>query len=829
MINNRFASYDDFQNESILLSQKARPMRLCFLIPPRDAQALSRSVEICTSLWGGTFNFMIPMILKRPLGWSDQFDKNSARKIIEGYLDAFEPDCLINFCDSSVIQKLSLDAYRVIHRDDFADENPRSIGISAFNLYEQLFHTEFKFERKYKPKFVSYTSKESSLEPLASICFGRFPLKDQWPPLKTKYTDVFGPESIELDYSNLLELQTSKIYTPLNTTSVGLSISRNYTSARRAVYLLDPANVIDLIDFWNLRALGWQMVAIPCTNGYEIGNSANELLREFIEPPSSSIDSIRTVLLKGRSISQNLFKRCVSQFDSDLINGAQARMAIQEWYPRIWIEYARPFDGVERCELTFNTRARNVNAFIKGRTIRIEALSAGFDNSFRTAFDANWINVVKPMELGIDLSSTLNLPRRNSALKRLLGSGSISVTAVNSEGICLWTVNSDQKFNLKLPEGIDIIGELLKGLKLDLRMSDPGRSCWELLRVLGDLYSVRYLANAALIQILNELASKILTDKEQSGKEDTTNSGKKKWIHGTTLPVEHFKSLLKDACKYDELESEFMAKFLAERGVLRVGLNIVCPICQFKNWYTPSNLSDSLICERCLRSFAFPASNPPKGGWSYRTQGVFSLSNFASGAYTTALSLGFFSSQLSGAGFAIPSFEIKVDTKAIAECDFAIWWRDSSKPSFELFPILGECKTFGELKRADIIKMKKLMQLFPEAIFVFSTLRERLTPKESKMLKALALYGRKRWRVGQEGGHLLILTSEELLTSDPPPDCWQKRSKQFPNLSTHYENSQFGSKLITLCDVTQQLHLGMEPYHHWLKEYYDKKASRAKT
>ena len=82
--------------ETIDINIRLRPIRFGFLVRPSDTKNLREIFQTNTCLWGGLFNPIIPFISKVPTWWERhgiRFD--SANQIMNGYLDFFEPDFLV--------------------------------------------------------------------------------------------------------------------------------------------------------------------------------------------------------------------------------------------------------------------------------------------------------------------------------------------------------------------------------------------------------------------------------------------------------------------------------------------------------------------------------------------------------------------------------------------------------------------------------------------------------------------------------------------------------------------------------------------------------------
>ncbi|MDP3758234.1 MAG: hypothetical protein Q8Q86_00795, partial [Candidatus Daviesbacteria bacterium] len=96
---------------------KLRPLKIAFLVDPRNKKALLEAIQINSFLWGGTYNPIIPVAKRIPAAWkkNDKFInfRNTAKSITLGYIDTFDPDYFVAVgnCD---IKHLKLDKERII-------------------------------------------------------------------------------------------------------------------------------------------------------------------------------------------------------------------------------------------------------------------------------------------------------------------------------------------------------------------------------------------------------------------------------------------------------------------------------------------------------------------------------------------------------------------------------------------------------------------------------------------------------------------------------------------------------------------------------------------
>src|SRR5208282_4334078 len=70
---------------------RVRPLRLAFAVDPQDRQALRRIVRANSCLWGGRYNYIIPVFKRTPTRYREKyFSVPSAAKLINGLIEAFQ-------------------------------------------------------------------------------------------------------------------------------------------------------------------------------------------------------------------------------------------------------------------------------------------------------------------------------------------------------------------------------------------------------------------------------------------------------------------------------------------------------------------------------------------------------------------------------------------------------------------------------------------------------------------------------------------------------------------------------------------------------------------
>lgn len=127
-----------------------------------------------TCLWGGKYNPIIPCLKQVPRWWSrDKFSQDTATETVNGYLDFFEPDFLVE-ADPGLSKGLGFDEERVLPLSAIltveGDRERKGQGLSVISLYRHLYHEEFQFARRHEHNIVDVAAKKKSFRGL-SACF----------------------------------------------------------------------------------------------------------------------------------------------------------------------------------------------------------------------------------------------------------------------------------------------------------------------------------------------------------------------------------------------------------------------------------------------------------------------------------------------------------------------------------------------------------------------------------------------------------------------------------------------------------------------------------
>lgn len=751
-----------------------RPIRLAYVVLPDDLKTLRTALESNTCLWGGVQNPIVPLHGRRPKYWENRWEWPGGVEYAKGLLNGFEPDFVVE-TEKGLAAKLDLPERRVIALVDVLDKNrdPHvGYGVSAVDVLSHAYDKELKFVRRRKLKAVWSDVARPTLFEAAAL--GAYPEDESLQYFKRAFTDAFEPESVAGNHAAIFDALVSLAVTPLRTHQYGLEdqLGMGWRAYDPVLFLLDPECTSDVIDFWNLRAWGVRCFPIPMDSVKETAAVAAALItRENVKLRGNPNPHMRhrTTLLKARSVSRQAFEQAAELLQPR----SQHSLALQDWMPRYW-------HSSERGELV--GASDDLDIIVEGRHIRFDLLEPGFGFHRSSAGLPHWANTVSLR----DFSSTetgLVFPRDGEELRLLLRAFDHGGLQALRNGIAVISTGATVTQHWEVPDGQAVVREWFKAQKLPFRPSAAGKTAVEVARALGGLSGLRVLDS---VEVLKKL--------------EGASGG------GSILQHELF-GLLKKEEEHPEAPGNVL-RLLVQRNVLRIGLRLDCPSCETEGWFALEELATPLRCSRCLRTFAFPGDRPPNRKWAYRTQGPFALSGYAKGAYATLFALRCLGPTHDAEMTWFPGCEIGPENSKY-ELDFVAFWRSRWARSGPARVIIGECKTFDKFTQKEVRRFRGVARHFPETIRVFATLRQELENDERASIASLAREGR---RLGGSRSPVLVLTATELLSTSRPPYCYEDAGPRFEKFKNFNVAQMAGDDyLLGLCDLTQQIHLGMEP------------------
>jgi hypothetical protein len=805
------------------LSIRLRPIRFAYLVNPSDIKSLLKIFESNTCLWGGMFNPIIPFYKKTPDWWSNYpFKRDNFRQIVEGYLNYFEPDFIVESNQGlakqfGIPEEFTISLDELIVNKSVYGETWNAYGLNAFDIYKSLYQQELKFQRRHREKFAIINSKIKKYKLIAACLFGSFSENTNSAYIESAFKDVFNPDIIEFDKKTIISIYENKIITPLR---ISRTKYRVYDSSRNEpmLYFFDETKSQDLVDFWNLRIIYPEAIAIPIQFLDVLKKFCQDyIIRNNIQLPGSNGGyKVHTTLQPSRSITYNKIEDIFKEYlNAEKKGGA----TISSTYPSIWKDSPEFVWRPKRSVLNGGEKRIEITMEPSYRGITFETLSPDFPERIRNRY--RWANVVNLSDWSFKDEVTTIYPDNlfNPSFPRISQQGKMRT---NSEGLIIFPRHKESKDFWTLSDGTSAMINYLNIKKMKAEISDAGKTLQQIVRTIGGLHSARLIANPKLLELLNKMAHK------QVKSEKNENEIVKEYL-GRTVQYSEINKLINEITQSQFFSSTDLASLISNK-VIQLGLEVECEQCGNRNWYLINNLDYKLSCENCLNQYDFPSANPTnrKINWSYRVIGPFSKPDYAGGGYSAALALRLFRDNLGSFSDSkiswSTSLNLETGNKQKWEIDFLLWYQRERiiENNYRIEFIAGESKSFGmqSFRRKDVQSLKRMATFFPGSILVFATMKNELSKEEKQIITPLALWGRESLKNGKTRAPVVILTATELFATDDLRSIYTNKGGQFAKIvSPAYVDL---GNLRVLSNITQQIHLGMNSYHSWLEEKYKK-------
>lgn len=791
---------EDTGERTIRVDRTLRPLRLAFLLRPSDHETFRAVLEANTSRWGGVFNPIIPRYRARPAHWEQRIGAPpSAAEIAQGYLKVFEPDFVVRTAERQETG-LELNERLVIPFSELQEtervDGSVTWGLSAFALYRDAYLREFRFVRRHAPEVVLPVSADSKNELLVGTLFGLFPADRSLGFLRRAYEDAFEPSRVEVTADNYLETLRARpgVGTPLGIGAGGIERRPARRFHERLVFLFDGRRVADLMEFWNLRALGHRPLPVP--RGWVEGflRSYKQLQEDHRIAPLNDDEGLWVT--GARRVSDTEVKNLASE----LRGVARGKVGVG-FRLDLWDDQQLRLNHFARVRIRH--RNDDVEVTSKDGRVQFSPLAPNWEGDTGMTWRAAWVNTVRLRDWGFDSDLAAVFPPDLDDVTRLVeGFGPYPVTAT-SEGIVVRADSLHQHQFWTLPTGEEVFRAWLARHGFAAELSPAGRTASQLIHAVGGLERTAIVEHPPLIRLLDRAARGLVEETSATGQ-----SRRRVISYDEIMTV--LRSLHAGA---PERARGHLAELVGSR-VLRQGLVLQCPLCEQTNWYAIAELDDQQTCERCLRPFPFPVGAPPeRNEWAYRPQGPFSTPGCADGGYAVALALRFFVASVASQTDNATWVASMVDRRGNGgfEFDFGVWLEPRFGVGDEPNLVLGECKTFNAFESRDFRRARRLATTFPQATFAFATLRHTISDGEQTELRKLYATGRRGGYYPMDG-RIVVLTAHELCDPDShvlgPPYIWKGKGGRFDEVAERYSRQD---DIAALSRATLELHAGLTP------------------
>lgn len=786
-----------------------RPIKIAFVVNPSERTAVQRAVDINNALWGGVFNPIIPALARARRNWQ-RFpgDVFNPRKTLDGYIDAFDPDyiCPLGSCAAKSFKHLRQPT--LSEQEIFP--NPKemgkpNIGIGLRAVADFVYDTEFKFIRSHPLKVVAHVAPTRNKLYLSAV-HGCIPESD-----------------VQKHFRALTTLSCFGQIKPTLLTPYGRQDAINLIAMNRwgidwhhlgsapddpTIYVLNPNDALDVIDFWNLRALGWQVLPTPieCYKDTSFCADITSLVISAHRPLPGNNHGVylHALVLSSRGTRPDVFNAITDAIQPPLPKSDQGpHLHVSTHYPRIWDVTSREYD---RCVCPEFFEHRKTIHFDQGKgSISVRTQAPEFSITQRSSLKPSFANVLRPRLFDLPGSLAEVIPPGGEDYTRSIGLAGWKEWHASRSGLVHIAKSHDQSayFSLSSIDGEKMLCEHLKPQGLSLTPSSSGLMARSALQYLGHLLFSGGISSRPIITMLIELA--------KAGY----------WA------VSRFEGELSEALNQSEFpwERARVIEDLIERRVITLGISIACPTCARESWHSISAVHERVHCQHCLISFPTPIHDTKKLRWSYRILGPFSGTNGADGIYPVLFTIRFLKTALDLGITACLSSEYNTNGKP-RELDGTflvektIWGVGTRTLCFL------EGKTGNGFTAKEVQYMDDLGRRFPGSTLIFSTLADALSPKEQDLLRPVIYRNMRLRKRGRPHNDVLVLTGNELFASIGLHHSWERIGGRHKDIAVKTSGRFW--QLADICESTNELYLNTPTFHSWMKAQLRQRINRAK-
>jgi hypothetical protein len=725
--------------ESIHVRQFLRPIRYAFLVNEGDLDATLQAASLNAALWGGIFNPIIPLT---------PADSRNA------LLRAFDADLLVNLKASELTAELA-DQYKnriviptqLVRKDNWTKRRELHLGFDIIPLLRYVHEKEVRFSTKPTRAALIVPQAGDGWPEFVTVAYGTF----HWlPEMDSNFEEMFR-RALRAQTIDLLAFTPPPGYEtlllPLDFTKYGLRLFGGPASfSSHIVFIGDHEKQLDLIEFWNIRASGCNVIFVPIAAYKAFEPLIRLVAAEGHYPINQSVENYAD-LQKSPTLSDAKFAE-VCDWIATLGIGKLPR---RNWRPRFGEEietnagdlYVAGLAASEGEEISVLQDRQMTPVKIippphlAGQTVwkgqfrwSVEVtLSGGFRNpEFMFSFpkEPRVEEVVCRAVMG--MPGEVRLGRRGIVIQQ------------DYVGSILYLMPVSTK---------EVMHALFRQAGLKAEPSGPGQYAEQIVNKMGSLHGgCRVFKIRGVREILKRLGNGSELTKGNMHQIVTSEDPDE---HGLNWRPELYRSITLRYGQGKSLDFGIIFDVLLEKRIIRPGFVFRCRTCFMEDWYHVSEFTEEYTCRYCFRSQRVNFAS--MGAWQYRADGLFRIPESAQGSVAVILSLWRFEHFAHGyhGRYVTSQNLVADDTRRRYEIDYAYVFTETFDTSYQL--VLGQAKNFWDFTEDEMHTMAKLADRFSRKPYLaFSTLKDHFSDSEKARLRELA--GR--------GYSVIALTREEL-------------------------------------------------------------------
>jgi hypothetical protein len=661
------------------VSCNIRPARIAFVINKAEPAILEDVFRVNTVLWGGLLNPVIVLddSTRKKTGRQYQYDATPYAEEVRLLLREFDPDLLINFDGSILPASFNVFKERTFTKDAL-HWNPWGRGEVPFFLevwpfLRNYWRSEVRFSKE-PPHQFAYMEPSGPLKTYLTAVFGAFADDDEG---KKVLIEHFGAKLVTYD-AEFRKAPRHELIFPIGATQFDLRIPSPKPRSSDIFFLLDPTQMHDVVDYWNLRAAGFRTFCLP-VDCYEDYAERAKAFSHWAMDPSVPKPFRGPTIVKARSVEDAVSIQ-VAQWFSSL--DSELAPSVMGWVPRFGERH-------ERVEPDIEIRAASA------RDVSQQVMMSDTSGELQFPPPCELSESDQSQHWAIDLTAfganedtTFRLPWLKPSCDKVAEysfghSFGPAAARVSKHGIVAMARGNHDRTLVREPKVTSVWTAYLKECGFAyLKTSSAGLALDRIIEQLGGIHRCEIFQNAGVRQLV-----------------DVLSNGSPKSAHFVRQSI--YKAI---PAKEDQAtKGRGILKNLISLQLLRQGFELQCEKCQRCDWYHLSEFAEQFKCKKCFHLQLVPLLD--RQTWSYVSNGLFRLDGKMSGCVTTILALIFFRFCLGFGTRIVSSFDY-IGRDGAGERDFAILSSDTFQEDVDV--IIGECKTTLDLKDKERRDIKDL-------------------------------------------------------------------------------------------------------------------------
>jgi len=796
---------------TIGVNQTVSPIKFCFLIEPNSESKFERAVKIAFSYWGGIYSPILPLYSVLPDEFKNEYTIGyDALNYYKNTIDNFDPDIILydNSLDVEFIKTLIGDRTLLRIEDFLLDTEKGEIryGISILELISNTIESEFKFVRNDNLKLSLPNTQNSGLFLKSFIgCF----IDSFQTEISNQLKSSSFFEQPEISFDNIADHFPNQNIDTLNINMEEIKVyPERHWYKGEGIYFLNEERLNDIINYWNLRALGWSVIPIPLSQidnryfsgfidrycDFEVNKSENLSIISFLISTTTTEGQKQKIDLKFQEVRKKL--------------GDKLNFGFQGWFPRFWeadrsvLEADKVLCGKTQINSTYSQVEVQEN-YVKFKT---DNLPFKLKNNYnlKTSHKVN-LSFSYFDEYLNDAGLIYGIETIDWV--RLTHSYGLDKWRLSKTGLSYYVRRDNDEIHFFIPKAKDFFKVFFAKSGNQLEETSNGRLANEVLKNIGGIRGSYFLQNKSSLKILD------LIENGKTVFYPTLLGEVKKSLNANSNPFRNLSS------KKDEQANSYIKRII-ENKIIEFGSILQCDVCFQHAFYLPSELKETMTCSICRNNFSLPMHHPTEIKWAYRGIGPFSKNNKVGGIITVFLTLKLFNEEFadtSGNMSALIGFEL-LKNKQKKEVDLAVMLQEKYKDNVPPDLVFCECKTYKNFTSDDADRMIELGTEFPNSILTFATLNDDLT--ENEKIEILRVVNNFRTGYGHRPTNpVLILTAKELLPTD-----FLGHFKDYEKDTIPYQ--RYNDWIGNLCELTVKKHLNVKTWGEIQSELWQEEMKR---